>query len=59
MSNTNRKTAGIIFFIALAIIGAILALNKNGAVGWTLIVLGVFGLVGVATDLVHKRFQKA
>lgn len=57
MSNENRKTSGIIFLIVLIVVGAILKTKSNGA-GWTLVILGVLGLIGIFVDWVHNKLTK-
>jgi hypothetical protein len=56
MNNKNRKIAGVIFLVALILVGVVLeAKSKGGHTGNVLEGLGVLGLLAIAVDWIHSH----
>jgi hypothetical protein len=59
MSNKNRRMLGIAFLIVLIVLGLILRAKKaDSGFGWTLVTLGILGMLGFLVDRVHNKFKK-
>jgi hypothetical protein len=57
MSNKSKKIAGIIILVVLVVVGIALKLKNHNSSGWTLIILGCLGLIGILVDWVHNQFK--